>query len=74
MKINNIVNTYLNQISDEIKKEDNMNILRLRVINPIIKEIIDELYPYFIKILLIVLVLIIILLITIGLNIRVILK
>ncbi|MBF76241.1 hypothetical protein CMK20_18930 [Candidatus Poribacteria bacterium] len=74
MKLNNIVNTYLNQISDEIKKEDNMNILRLRVINPIIKEIIDELYPYFIKILLIVLVLIIILLITIGLNIRVILK
>ena len=57
MKLNNIVNTYLNQISDEIKKEDNMNILRLRVINPIIKEIIDELYPYFIKILLIVLVL-----------------
>ena len=41
MKLNNIVNTYLNQISDEIKKEDNMNILRLRVINPIIKEIIE---------------------------------
>tara|TARA_B100000427_G_C15398295_1_gene546484 strand:- start:554 stop:781 length:228 start_codon:yes stop_codon:yes gene_type:complete len=74
MKLNDMIYGLLNEASDEIKKEKNMKVIKEKIINPVIKEILDELSPYFIKIVITVISLILILLITIILNIKVILK
>tara|TARA_Y100001970_G_C14222775_1_gene853676 strand:+ start:1382 stop:1609 length:228 start_codon:yes stop_codon:yes gene_type:complete len=74
MTLNNIIYNFLNEMKDEVKDEKNMIILKEGIINPVIKEIINELYPYFIKILIIIIFIVLILLITIFLNIRVIFK
>ena len=74
MTFNQIIHNFLNETRDEIKKEKNMKVIKEKIINPVIKEILDELSPYFIKIVITVISLILILLITIILNIKVILK
>ena len=50
MDLSVITKKVLSEISDEVKKEDNMNIIKHDILDPIIRHIIDELYPYFIKI------------------------
>jgi len=73
MAFNQIIYNFLNETKEELKKENNMNLLKDEIINPVIKEVIKELYPYFIKISCCVIVVVVILLLTIILNIRVIL-
>lgn len=73
MAFNQIIYNFLNETKEEIKKEKNMTILKDEIINPVVKEVIKELYPYFIKIFCCVIVVVLILLLTIILNIRVIL-
>ena len=43
MRLSDIIKKILLELSTEIKKEENMIILRSDILNPIIKEIIDEL-------------------------------
>ena len=74
MNLSDILYNFIEETGEEIKKEKNMELLRLKVINPVIKEIIDELYPYIVKLVVSSVFFIIILLITIVLNIKVILK
>jgi hypothetical protein len=74
MNLSDILYNFIEETGEEIKKEKNMDLLRSRVINPVIKEIIDELYPYIVKLVVCSVFFIIILLITIVLNIKVILK
>ena len=74
MNLSDILYNFIQETGEEIKKEKNMELLRLKVINPVIKEIIDELYPYIVKLVVSSVFFIIILLITIVLNIKVILK
>jgi hypothetical protein len=74
MNLSDILYNFIQETGEEIKKEKNMDLLRSRVINPVIKEIIDELYPYIVKLVVCSVFFIIILLITIVLNIKVILK
>ena len=73
MAFNQIIYNFLNETKEEIKKEKNMTILKDEIINPVVKEVIKELYHYFIKISCCVIVVVLILLLTIILNIRVIL-
>jgi|TARA_Y100000814_G_C12323572_1_gene399045 hypothetical protein len=74
MRLSDIIKKILLELSTEIKKEENMIILRSDILNPIIKEIIDELYPYFIKCFVGIIIILIFLILTIILNLRVILK
>ena len=74
MRLSDIIKKILLELSTEIKKEENMIILRSDILNPIIKEIIDELYPYFIKCFDGIIIILIFLILTIILNLRVILK
>jgi len=74
MNLSDILYNFIQETGEEIKKEKNMDLLRSKVINPVIKEIIDELYPYIVKLVVCSVFFIIILLITIVLNIKVILK
>ena len=73
MSFNKIIYNFLIEIKEEIKKEENMCLLKDEIINPVIKETINELSPYFIKFICIVIFIVIILILTIILNIRVIL-
>ena len=43
MKLSKIVKNILLDVSKEMKKKDNLTIIRMDILNPIIKEIIDEL-------------------------------
>jgi hypothetical protein len=74
MAFNQIIHNFLNETKDELKKEENMSIIKGEIINPVIKEVIKELYPYIIKLSACVIIIVLILLLTIILNIRVILK
>ena len=73
MTFNQVIYNFLNETKDEIKKEKNMTLIKDDIINPVMKEVIKELYPYFIRIVCCVIFIILILLLTIILNIRVIL-
>jgi hypothetical protein len=74
MAFNEMIYNFLTETKDELKKEKNMDLLRHEIIRPVIKEVVSELYPYFIKIICCVIFIVIILILTIILNIRVILK
>lgn len=74
MNLSDILYNFIEETGTEIKKEKNMDLLRKKIINPVIKEIIDELYPYIVKLVVSSVFFIVILLITIVLNIKVILK
>lgn len=72
MDLSVITKKILYEISDEIKKEDNMNIIKYDILDPIIRHIIDELYPYFIKISIGAIIILVFIIITLFLNLRII--
>ncbi len=72
MDLSVITKKILSEISDEIKKEDNMNIIKYDILDPIIRHIIDELYPYFIKISIGAIIILVFIIITLFLNLRII--
>ena len=74
MNLSEIIYNFIGETGEEIKKEENMELLRENIINPVINEIVDGLYPYILRILVSTIFFIVILLITIILNIKVILK
>ena len=75
MNLSDIIKKIILELSNEVKKEDNMKIIKSdNILSPIIKEIIDELYPYFIKCLIGIIVILFFFILTIILNLRVILK
>ena len=73
MDLKTITKKFIDEISHEIKKEDNIDVLKHDIFNPIIKHIIDELYPYFFKILVCILIIFIFIIITLFLNLRIVL-
>ena len=74
MGLNKIIKNIFYELSDEIKKDENKLYLRNEILNPIIKEVIDELYPYFLKLIIVIVLIPLFLIITIILNIKVIFK
>ena len=44
---NKIINKLLLSVKDEIKKDENMSIITIDIIQPIVNEIVNTLYPYF---------------------------
>jgi hypothetical protein len=72
MNLSTITKKVLLDISEEFKKDDNMEIIKSEILNPMIRHIIDELYPYFIKIMVGALVILIFIIITLFLNLRII--
>ena len=72
MDLNNIIKSILEELSNEIKDKDNFKIIKKDILNPIIEDVINELYPYFMKVTIVFITLFILLIIIIFLNIRVI--
>ena len=65
MGLNQIIKNIFYELSDEIKKDENKLYLRNEILNPIIKEVIDELYPYFLKLIIVIVLVLLFLIITI---------
>lgn len=71
-KLRSYIKRILLQVSDEINNDENMIVIRNDILKPIIAQVLDELHPFFIKLIIIIISIIVFLLITIILNIRVI--
>ena len=74
MDLSKIIHQGLQEIKREIYKDDNMDLIKNDILNPTIKHIIEQLYPYFIKVIFIIITLFILLIVIIFLNIRIIYK
>ena len=74
MNLSTITKNILLNIRDEIENEENMDIIKKDILKPLIKHIIDELYPYLLKMMIIIIIILFFLFITIFLNLKVIYK
>tara|TARA_B110000495_G_C22729748_1_gene428341 strand:+ start:500 stop:724 length:225 start_codon:yes stop_codon:yes gene_type:complete len=72
MELSDIIKSFLLEIGDEIKEKENMILLKKNILQPIIKEIIEELYPSIMKIMICFIIVLLLLMIMIFLNIQVI--
>ena len=69
-----IIKSIVKEVSEELKKKENITLLKDDILNPIIGHIISELYPYIIRLIVVIMLIFIFLMITIFLNIKIILK
>ena len=67
-----LINNSIKDITEEIKKENNMKYIKYELLNPLIEHIIQELYPYFLKIIIVIIILFILIIFIIVLNLRII--
>ena len=67
-----LINNSIKDVTNEIKKEQNMNYIKYELLNPLIEHIIQELYPYFLKIIIVIIILFILIIFIIVLNLRII--
>jgi len=72
MKFDVVVKNMIKDFNEEIKKNDNMNYIKFEILNPLIQHIIQELYPYFMKMIIIIVILFILIVFIIILNLRII--
>ena len=72
MDLSILIHKSLNEVKNEFKKEENMDIIKKDLLNPVIEHIVNELYPYFIKLIFGFISLLFLLIIVIFLNIRII--
>ena len=69
-----LINNSLKDITNEIKKDKNMNYIKYELLNPLIEHVVKELYPYFLKIIIVIVILFILIIFIIVLNLRIIYK
>ena len=72
MKFDILINNIIKDLNYELKKDKNMNYIKHELLNPLIENIIQELYPYFLKIIIVIVVLFILIIFIIVLNLRII--
>ena len=74
MDFNFIIKKSVQDICQEVKKEENMELIKSDVLNPIIEHVIMQLYPYFFKFVIGFSLLLVLVVILIVLNLRIIYK
>ena len=74
MDFNFIIKKSVQDICEEVKKEENMDLIKSDVLNPIIEHVIMQLYPYFFKFVIGFSLLFVLVVILIVLNLRIIYK
>ena len=74
MDFNFIIKKSVQDICEEVKKEENMDLIKSDVLNPIIEHVIMQLYPYFFKFVIGFSLLLVLVVILIVLNLRIIYK
>ena len=72
MTFNILVKNIIKDINNEIKKEENSNYIKYEILNPLVEHIVQQLYPYFFKMIIIVIIFFILIIFIIILNLRII--
>ena len=67
-----LVKNIIKDINNEIKKEENSNYIKYEILNPLVEHIVQQLYPYFFKMIIIVIIFFILIIFIIILNLRII--
>ena len=67
-----LINNIIKDVNTEIKKDKNMNYIKYEILNPLVEHIVQQLYPYFIKMIIIVIIFFILIIFIIILNLRII--
>ena len=74
MSFDNVVDELYRSITDELKKEKNMEILKTDIIRPIVNEAFNHIYPYLLGTIIIIIVLLLSIFSVLFLNVRLIIK
>jgi hypothetical protein len=74
MNLSTITNNILQNLKNELEKEENIILIKEDLLRPIIRYTIDELYPYFFKCIILIIAILLFLIIVIFLNLKIILK
>ena len=74
MNLTLLTKNILLNITNELKEEENIKIIKNDILNPLIKHILNEIYPYIFKICIIILIILLFLIVTIFLNLKIIYK
>jgi len=74
MSFENVVHEIYSSIKDELKKEQNMEILKHDIIKPIVQEAMNHIYPYLLGTIIIIFILLLSIFSVLFLNVRLIIK
>ena len=74
MDFNFIIKKSIEDICNEVKKEENMYLLKQDILNPIVEHVMYQMYPYILKFIIGFVLLIILIIFLIILNLRIIYK
>lgn len=74
MDFNFIIKRSIQDICNEVKKEENMSLLKQDILNPIVEHVILQMYPYIIKFVIGFVLLLTLIVFLIFLNLRIIYK
>ena len=67
-----LITNIIKDLNTKIKKDKNMKYIKCELLNPLVEHIVQQLYPYFIKIIIIIVVFFILIIFIIILNLRII--
>ena len=74
MDLDIITKKLISEISHEINKDENIIIIKKDILTPIIKHIIEELKPFFLKVISLIIIIFVFIIITLFLNLKIILR
>ena len=74
MDFNFMIKKSITEIRNEVKKEENMNLLKQDILNPIVEHVMFQMYPYILKFIIGFILLVVLILFLIILNLRIIYK
>ena len=74
MDFNFMIKKRITEICNEVKKEENMNLLKQDILNPIVEHVMFQMYPYILKFIIGFILLVVLILFLIILNLRIIYK
>ena len=74
MDLSKLVKKGLYEVSTEFKKEENLELIKNDLLNPVIEHVIEKLYPYFVKLTIGLILLFLLLLVIMILNVKFICK
>lgn len=74
MDFNFMIKRSITEVCNEVKKEENMNLLKQDILNPIVEHVMYQMYPYILKFVVGFVLLVVLIIFLIILNLRIIYK
>jgi hypothetical protein len=74
MDFNFMIKQSITEVCNEVKKEENMNLLKQDILNPIVEHVMYQMYPYILKFVIGFVLLVVLIIFLIILNLRIIYK